>query len=221
MVCALVEALSVSWPSHSWGKPSTSLPRSPYDASTLRGRATFMRPVLMFVTDGYDAFPITRFQRWLAQGGCETVFAGAPSVSRVFGNGIAEPLNVRPLSTYPPQSVRGVVVVESATLQHELQRPHVREWFLAAEAEGVPIVLMGGSILATARSGLLRHRKAAGPYESIPDLIREGVEITDDAVVHDGVWITARSPLDLEAAANLAFGLRALDRMVERRPELR
>ncbi len=168
-----------------------------------------MRDAVVFITDGIEVLPVRELVRWFRLGGSEPVFTGVPGVTRVFVQGSGSGIEVRSVDSLDPAEVRGLVMPESPTLAHELMRPRVAAAIHRLLAADVPVVTWGGGIVACLRAGLLTAGHVAGPYESIPDLVGAGVEVADQPVVVEGLWITARSAMDLPQALRAAFGFGA------------
>ena len=167
------------------------------------------RVVAIFVTDGTESAPLSEVARSLAVGGIEAAYAGVPEITEVFLQGNAAPLPVRPLSGFNPDNTRGIIIPESPTLAHELIRERVRRVIESFIEEDLPLVTWGGGVVAAMNAGWLVGRRVAGAYESIPSLLKGGVDVVESRVVEDLPWITARSYLDIAEALRMAFGLGA------------
>lgn len=167
------------------------------------------RVVAIFVTDGTESTPLSEVVRSLAVGGIQAVYAGVPGITEVFLQGNTLPLPMRSMTEFNPENTRGLVIPESPTLAHELLREPVRRVIAQFITEDLPVVTWGGGVVAAMNAGLLQGRRVAGAYESIPSLLKGGVEVVEDRVVEDLPWITARSFLDVGEALRLGFGFGA------------
>jgi putative intracellular protease/amidase len=167
------------------------------------------RNVAIFVTDGVEPTPIREVLRSLGSGGIEGKFVGVPGVTEAFQHGSAQPIAVESLEQVGPAETRGVIIPESPTLAHEFQRPEVQQLFNRLIEEDLLFITWGGGVVAAMQAGWLKGRRVAGAYESIPSLLKGGVDVVEDRVVEDGSWITARSYLDLPEAIRMGFGFGA------------